>query len=77
MLAGCCEYSIFISKGGNKNTRIIRSIVSVMTDRVNLSLINFGYLSTDDCLKGNDNALQEQEQETERFFTLSLLCTTV
>ena len=48
-----------------------------MTDRVNLSLINFGYLSTDDCLKGNDNALQEQEQETERFFTLSLLCATV
>ena len=54
MLVGCSEYGIFISKGGNTNTSKIRSILNGKTDRVNLSTVNFGNLSTDDRLKGND-----------------------
>ena len=44
-----------ISKGGNNNTSIIRSIVNSMKDRVNLNPVNFGYPLTDDRLKGNDS----------------------
>ena len=42
---------LYLKKGGNNNTNIIRSIVN----RVNLNPFNFGYLSTDERLKGNDN----------------------
>ena len=37
-------------KGGYNNTNTIRNIVK----RVNLNPVNFGYLSTDDQMKGNN-----------------------
>ena len=38
-------------KVGYNNTNTIRNIVN----RVNLNPVNFGYLSNDDQMKGNDN----------------------
>ena len=49
---------IFIKKGGNNNRNIIRSILN----RVNLNPVNFGYLSTEDRLKGTDKTSEQLHQ---------------
>ena len=46
-------------KGGNNNTNRIRNIVN----RVNLNPVNFGYLSTDDQLKGNNTTFMMNKCE--------------
>ena len=45
----------YIKKGGNNN----RNIISRIVNRVNLNPVNFGYLSTDDRLKGNDKTSEQ------------------